>query len=179
MKRLRESLSMETFLRVGVLSPPPTKGLTTSSQPSKTLVTSGIKISIRKLEGYGRKASGLDRDFPALLCEQKLLIEAAQVRTPPAAPDRRRLNREELHQRASLVVNRSGHEQRFSCVILDSSTEGFRVRGVCQLRRGQVVELILDEDPLKALRCSVVWAGKPETKYECEVGLESVSNFPQ
>ena len=89
-------------------------------------------------------------------------------------PEGRRFSREELHKRASLVVNRSGHEQSFSCVILDRSAEGFRVRGTSQLKRGEIVELILDEDPLKTLRCSVVWAGKAGSKYECEVGLETI-----
>jgi hypothetical protein len=95
------------------------------------------------------------------------------VPTSPV-PEGRRFPREELHKRASLVVGRSGHEQRFSCVILDRSTNGFRARGASQLKRGRVVELILDEDPLKALRCGVVWTGKSGSKYECEVGLETI-----
>lgn len=86
----------------------------------------------------------------------------------------RRFNREELHKRASLVVSPGGDEQRFPCLILDSSPKGFRVRWAFQLRRGQVVEVILDEDPLNAVQCEVIWVGKPGSKQEGEAGLESV-----
>jgi hypothetical protein len=37
-----------------------------------------------------------------------------------------------------------------------------------------VVELILDEDPLRPERCSVIWVGKSGTKQEGEVGLETI-----
>lgn len=57
--------------------------------------------------------------------------------------------------RASIVVKRWEHEQRFPCLILDSSRDGFRLRGTFRLRRGQPVEVISDEDPLHAVRCSV------------------------
>jgi hypothetical protein len=50
----------------------------------------------------------------------------------------------------------------------------FLLRGSLDLRRGQVVELILDEDPLRSVRCSVVWVGKAGFKQEGEVGLETV-----
>jgi hypothetical protein len=43
-----------------------------------------------------------------------------------------------------------------------------------RLKRGHVVELILDEDPLSAVRCSVVWIGKAGSKQAGEVGLEAV-----
>lgn len=88
-------------------------------------------------------------------------------------PEGRRFNREELHKRASLVVNPGRHEQRVPCLILDSSQEGFRVRGTFQLRREQVVEIILDEDPLNAVRCNVIWVGRPRSKHEGEAGLET------
>jgi hypothetical protein len=77
-------------------------------------------------------------------------------------------------RRASLVINLESNQKRFPCLVLDSSKEGFRLRGSFHLRRGQVVELILDEDPPISERCSVVWVGKAGSKQEGEVGLEIV-----
>jgi hypothetical protein len=94
------------------------------------------------------------------------------VPTSPV-PEARRLKREELHKRASLVVNLGRHEERFPCLILDSTQQGFRIRGTFRLRRGQAVEVILDEDPLNAVRCNVIWVGRPRSKYEGEAGLET------
>jgi hypothetical protein len=93
------------------------------------------------------------------------------VPTPPA-PDRRRLQREELHQRASLNLGR--RQERFPCLILDSSEKGFRVGWTFQLRRGQAVEVILNEDPLNAVQCRVIWVGRLGSKLEGEAGLETV-----
>jgi hypothetical protein len=73
-------------------------------------------------------------------------------------------------RRASLVVSQSRH----SCLVLDFSQGGFRMRGSFHLRRGQMVELVLDEFPPICERCSVVWVGKAGSKYEGEVGLEIV-----
>jgi hypothetical protein len=90
-------------------------------------------------------------------------------RTMPI-PERRYSTRSPCKQRASLVLDL----KRQSCLVLDSSKTGFRVRGSFRLRRGQVVEIILDEDPLNPVRCSVVWVGKAGSKQEGEVGLETV-----
>ncbi len=76
-------------------------------------------------------------------------------------------------RRASLVINLNGNQRRFPCLVLDSSKEGFRLCGIFDLRHGQVVELILDEDPLSSKRCNVVWVGKTGSKQEGEVGLET------
>ena len=89
-------------------------------------------------------------------------------------PQRRRSKRVVLKRRASLVINLDRNQRRLPCLILDSSKEGFRLRGSFQLKRGQVVELILDEDPPCSERCSVVWIGKAGSKQEGEVGLEAV-----
>ena len=85
-------------------------------------------------------------------------------------PERRYSKRSPRKRRASLILEL----KRQPCLVLDSSNDGFRVRGAFQLRRGQVVEVILDEDPLNAVRCSVVWVGKAGTRQEGEVGLETV-----
>jgi len=45
--------------------------------------------------------------------------------------------------------------------------------GSLDFRRGQVVELILDENPPMFERCSVVCVGKAGSKQEGEVGLET------
>lgn len=89
-------------------------------------------------------------------------------------PEARRLTRVMSKRRAGLVINLDRNQQRLPCLVLDSSKEGFRLRGIFHLRRGQVVELILDEDPLSSDRCSVVWVGKAGSKQEGEVGLEAV-----
>jgi len=86
----------------------------------------------------------------------------------------RRSKRVVSRKRASLVINLDRKPKRLPCLVLDSSKEGFRLRGSFHLRRGHVVEIVLDEDPLRSVRCSVVWVGKSGTKQEGEVGLETI-----
>jgi PilZ domain len=76
--------------------------------------------------------------------------------------------------RASLVVNLDRTPKRLPCLILDSSKDGFRMRSSVQMRRGQVVEVILDDDPVSAVRCVVVWVGRAGSRHEGEIGLETV-----
>jgi len=75
---------------------------------------------------------------------------------------------------ASLVINLDRNQKRLPGLVLDSSKEGARLRGNFHLRRAQVVEIILDEDPLRSIRCSVVWVGKSGSREEGEVGLETI-----
>ena len=89
-------------------------------------------------------------------------------------PKARRSKRVVLKRRASLVINLDRNQRRLPCLILDSSKEGFRLRGSFQLKRGQVVELILDENMPSPERCRVVWVGKAGSKQQGEVGLETV-----
>lgn len=89
-------------------------------------------------------------------------------------PQGRRSIRVASKRRASLVVNLDRTPKRLSCLVVDHSREGFRLRGSFALRRGQMVELILDEDMPSPERCRVVWVGKAGSKQEGEVGLETV-----
>ena len=89
-------------------------------------------------------------------------------------PERRRLKRLMSKVPASLVINLERKPERLPCLVLDSSNEGFRLRGSFHVRRGQLIEIILDEDPVRSVRCNVVWVGKPGSKQEGEVGLETV-----
>jgi hypothetical protein len=89
-------------------------------------------------------------------------------------PEGRRLKRIAARKRASLIVSLDRTPKRIPCLVVDASERGFRLHGSFRLRRGQAVELILDEEPLSAVRCSVVWIGKPGSKQESEAGLETV-----
>lgn len=89
-------------------------------------------------------------------------------------PKGRRSKRVMSKRRASLVINLDRNQKRFPCLVLDSSKEGFRLRGSFHLRHSQVVELILDENSPRSERCSVVWVGKAGSKQEGELGLEIV-----
>src|SRR3977135_1180616 len=84
----------------------------------------------------------------------------------------RRSTRIVLKKSASLVVNLEGIPKRLPCLIVDSSPEGFRLVGTFRLRRGQVVEIIPEEDPLNVSRCHVIWIGKPGSKQEGQLGLQ-------
>ena len=91
----------------------------------------------------------------------------------PALPahEKRRSKRVVQKKGASLVVNLDRIPKRVPCLILDSSPEGFRLAGISRLKRGQIVEIIPDADPLNASRCSVIWIGKQGSSLEGQVGL--------
>src|SRR5260221_3803055 len=87
-------------------------------------------------------------------------------------PQGRRSARVMSKRRASLVINLDRKAKSLACLVVDSSKEGFRVRGSFDLRPGQVVELILDEDMPNPERCRVVWVGQAGSKQEGQVGLQ-------
>ena len=90
-------------------------------------------------------------------------------------PQGRRSKRVMTKRRASLVINLDRKPKRLPCLVLDLSKEGFRLRGSFNLiRRGQMVELILDEETSSPECCSVVWVGKAGSKQESEIGLQTV-----
>jgi hypothetical protein len=89
-------------------------------------------------------------------------------------PGGRRFKRIVSKKRASLVLSLHQVQQRFPCLVVDASKDGFRLKGSFGLRRGQAVEMILDEEPLTAVRCTVIWVGKPGSKQDGEAGLQTV-----
>ncbi len=100
-------------------------------------------------------------------------VEDKAVPSLPAH-EGRRSKRVVTKKGASVVVNLGSYPQRIPCLIVDRSPEGFRLRGGFRLKRGQVVEVIPGDDELNAIRCSVVWIGRPGSKQEGEVGLRTV-----
>jgi hypothetical protein len=74
---------------------------------------------------------------------------------------------------AGLVVKLDyEREQRFPCLITNASPFGFKLRVGVQLRCGQFVEVISNDDPFSAVRCKVIWVGKAGSKEQGEVGLK-------
>src|SRR5437660_7883900 len=63
----------------------------------------------------------------------------------PSFPQGRRSRRVATKKPANLVINLSGVQKMFPCLIVDGSQEGFRLRGNFRLRRGQLIELVLDD----------------------------------
>ncbi len=100
--------------------------------------------------------------------------EGERCPPPSCVPEGRRFKRIAAKKRASLVINLDRDQKRIPCLVVDASDRGFRLHGAFRLRRGQVVELILDDEPFSAVRCNVVWIGRPGTKQEGEAGVETV-----
>lgn len=75
--------------------------------------------------------------------------------------------------RANLIIANGGVQRMLPCLIVDKSREGFRLRGNFRLRRGQVVELVV-EDPVDSVKCEVIWIGKPGSQQQGEAGLQTV-----
>jgi len=69
-----------------------------------------------------------------------------------------------------------GRAEKWPCLIVDRSQDGFELElgSGSGLRRGQLVDVILDEDPSKPVRCRVVWIGEPGSKQEGRAGLKTV-----
>ena len=83
----------------------------------------------------------------------------------------RRSKRIATKKRASLVIDLRGVQKMFPCLSVDRSQEGFRLKGNFRLRRGQLVELVLD-DPVDSVRCEVIWIGKAGSEQVVEAGLQ-------
>ena len=92
----------------------------------------------------------------------------------PTTPEHRQSQRIVTKKRASLIAHSWDLTERSPCLIVDRSKGGFKLRVSCKLKRGQVVEVILDDEPSSSMRCSVVWIGKPGSKQEGEAGLQTV-----
>ena len=90
---------------------------------------------------------------------------------PRSIPERRRSQRVVSRKRASLIVKNGRQAQRIPCLILDNSHDGFKIGGAAHLKRGQLVELIRDEDSSETLPCRVMWVGKPGSRHGGEAGL--------
>jgi PilZ domain-containing protein len=86
--------------------------------------------------------------------------------------ERRRLKRTALKKRASLIVKHGRQAQRIPCLVLDHSQGGFKIAGASRLKRGQFVELILDEHTSNTVLCRVMWVGRPGSKQGGEAGLQ-------
>src|SRR5215469_3244519 len=98
-------------------------------------------------------------------------------------PERGRSERTDVKKRATLsFFSLRGRAERFPCSIVGRLQHGFRLQvGFgprlqvgSGLRRGQLVDLILDQDPSKLVRCRVVWIGEAGSKQEEQVALETV-----
>ena len=86
-------------------------------------------------------------------------------------PERRRSKRTALKNRASLIVKAGRQAHRIPCLILDHSQQGFKIGGTFHLKRGQLVELILDELTSDTVQCRVMWVGTPASSQGGEAGL--------
>jgi hypothetical protein len=82
-----------------------------------------------------------------------------------------------MKKRANLVINLGGNQTMLPCLIVDKSQEGFRLRGNFNLRRGQLVEVVVDD--MDSVRCEVIWIGRAGLRQVGEAGLEAVGKIRQ
>ena len=87
-------------------------------------------------------------------------------------PGGRRSIRVAMRKRANLVINLRGNQTMLPCLIVDKSQEGFRLRGNFNLRRGQLVELVVDD--MNSVRCEVRWVGKAGSQQAGEAGFQAI-----
>lgn len=85
-------------------------------------------------------------------------------------PGGRRSKRIVSKKPARLVLSLDGVQRLVPCLIVDRSQEGFRLRSNFKLKRGQLVELIVD-DPVNSVQCEVKWSDKARSGQEWEAGL--------
>jgi hypothetical protein len=88
-------------------------------------------------------------------------------------PGGRRSKRIVLKKPARLVISLDGVQRLVPCLIVDRSQEGFRLRGNFKLKRGQLVELVVD-DPVDSVPCEIIWIGKAGSEQAGQAGLQTV-----
>ncbi len=102
------------------------------------------------------------------------VVKIARANTMPSIPipGGRRSIRVAMKKRANLVINLGGNQTMLPCLIVDKSQEGFRLRGNFNLRRGQLVELVVDD--MNSVRCEVIWIGRAGSAQAGEAGFQTV-----
>ena len=50
------------------------------------------------------------------------------------------------------------------------------MRGSFRLKRGQLVELVVDDPMMDSVRCEVIWIGKAGSELAEEVGLQAIAH---
>jgi hypothetical protein len=106
-------------------------------------------------------------------CLNSDLAKAKAMQHGPPIPEGRRSKRVAGKKPARLVINLSGVQKMLPCIVIDRSQDGFRLRGDFRLRRGQLVELVLD-DLMVSVRCEVIWVGKAGSQHAGQAGLQTV-----
>ncbi len=96
-----------------------------------------------------------------------------------AVPSRRRLKRSPTKIPATLVVDPEGEREKHPCRMVDISQAGLRLEANVGLKLGQVVEVVPSEGARHAVRCCVVWVGKPGSHQEGESGLQILGPLPR
>ena len=93
-----------------------------------------------------------------------------------ARPERRRAKRAASKERVSLLVERGELVQRMPCLILDTSPGGFRIDASARLKRGDIVELVWEQN---STCYQVIWAAELGSQLQGQAGLRRVARSSQ
>ena len=93
-----------------------------------------------------------------------------------ARPERRRAKRSPVKERVSLLVERGELVQRMPCLILDTSPGGFRIDASARLKRGDIVELVWEQN---SACYQVIWAAELGSQLQGQAGLRRVARPSQ
>jgi len=64
----------------------------------------------------------------------------------------------------------------FPCLIVNRSHDGFGLRGGFRLKCGQLIELIVEDDPVDSVRCEVIWTGRAGSQQAGKRGCKLLPN---
>jgi PilZ domain len=92
--------------------------------------------------------------------------------TGDALGAQRHSERKPVRKAVVLLIESEDPEARFEGTTVDASAHGAKVQAESFLTPGQTLSLLQDEDPARALRCTVVWAGDVVSDGSDHVGLE-------
>ena len=99
-------------------------------------------------------------------------IRTGDKSVPAFRPHKNRQSKRIVLKRgASLVVNLERIPKRLPASYSIARQRG-SVMGTFRLKRGQVVEIMPDDDPLNLSKCHVIWIGKPGSMHEGQAGLQ-------
>lgn len=90
----------------------------------------------------------------------------------------RRSERKPIRKAIVLMVESENHETQFNATTLDVSEHGVRIQADTALTPGQTLSLFQPDDPARALRCTVVWAGDVSSDGHDQAGLEFLDTQP-